>query len=152
MTSINAYFVRYWETKEDYIVWTNDECEYFDNKKQAEKFIKKCLLVDDAPVFAYELGMVDKITEEGCDDVYENHEGFDFYNAEEIKVKVKLIVACTIKGKPDFFVCSFECTQHDVNVGNHYAKAIELAKEDGCTGVFVAYDANDINRVVNKIK
>jgi len=152
MADKTAYYVRYWETKQDYIVWTNDEIEYFDNNKQAQKFIKNCLLVDDAPVFAYELGMADKITEEGCDDVYENHESFDFYNADEIKKTATVIVSCTKKGVPEFVQYDIECTLNDVNTNNHLNMAIDLAKEDNfIEGTsFIAFDKESIEQFLSK--
>lgn len=84
-----AYYVRYWETKEDYVQWTADETFYFSNKKKAEKFIKKDCL-NDNPVFAYELGWCDKIgAGEDCD--YENHEPYEFYNSDEISKQGKML-------------------------------------------------------------
>ena len=77
----DAYYVRYWYTKEDYVAWDYPETDYFRTEAEAKKFIETDLKQDD-PVFAYELGNCD---EEDGD--HENHEPYEFYNAEKDEEK-----------------------------------------------------------------
>lgn len=120
-----AYYVRYWETKEDYIAWTAYETEYFSNSQKAQKFITKDCL-NDNPVFAYELGFCDQ---DGDD--YENHEPYEFYNSDKIYKEVEIIVAYNLKGVSTFMKVCLECSLNDINTKNHLNIAIEKLKDNG---------------------
>ena len=120
----DAYYVRYWETKENYVAWTNSETDYFSSSKKAHGFIEK-YLIKDYQVYAYELGYCEQVGED-----YINHEPYDFYNADQIKKKLTIIVAYIKKSIPQFTLREIECTVNDINTGNHLKIAIEEARED----------------------
>lgn len=122
---ITAYYVRYWETKEDYAQWTAYETEYFSNIKKAQKFITKDCL-NDNPVFAYELGFCDQ-----HGDDYESHEPYEFYNSSEIFKELEIVVAYNVKSVPTFMKICLECSLNDINTKNHLNIAIEKLKDNG---------------------
>jgi hypothetical protein len=122
-------YVRYWSTKNDYLVWTNDNIDYFTSSKKTQNYIDKYLMKDD-PVYAYEIGYADQIgSDEDC--TYENHEAYDFFKSDEVINKVEIVVAHYVKGVPTFTEVSLECSLYDVNTKNHFQMAIAKLKESG---------------------
>ena len=126
-----AYYVRWWDTKNDYEVWTNYEDANFDNKKSLEKFVKYELVGKDLsnPVFAYEIGYCDKFYDKISDDyAYENYEPYGFYNAEEIKKKLNFVLAHN--GADKLIEIEVEVTQYEIDTRN-FNEVIAAAKEAG---------------------
>ena len=59
-------------------------------------------------------------------------------------MQIKCVIACfNASGEPDFFFCIVKCSESDYDVGLHYEKAEEFAKEEGYSGPMIVYDEND---------
>lgn len=57
---------------------------------------------------------------------------------------VKCVVAChNASGEPDLFFCKVKCTEDQYEVGDHYERAEDYAKEQGYSGPMVVFDEND---------
>lgn len=56
---------------------------------------------------------------------------------------IKMIVAATNShGKPDLYLCEVSCPQEQIDTGEHYELAKELAKNDGFQP-YLAFDEYD---------
>lgn len=57
---------------------------------------------------------------------------------------IKMIVLCTnSNGSPEFYTCSPEVTQEQIDKGEHYELAKENAKYNGYTEPMIAFDSRD---------
>jgi len=63
---------------------------------------------------------------------------------EKIMKEQNVFVACrNSNGSADFFITEVKCTQAEYDLGKHYDRAEELAKEEGYEPPFICFDESE---------
>ena len=125
------YYVKVWKTKADHANLANEQEYEFKTAMKVEKFMADQI---KEGIYAAEIGSIEN----------EIHEPQAWYNAEEVQVQIKCIVACrNSSGLPDFFPCLINCSQHSVNIGDHYQYAMQMADNNYYDKPMIVYSEND---------
>lgn len=57
----------------------------------------------------------------------------------------KVVVLCrNSNGETEFFTCTPDATEYQINTGEHYDLAKECAANNGFENPMIAFDANDV--------